>query len=205
MKPRVIILSAFLSPFRSGAEACVEEVALHLADRFAITIVTAKLTRNLPRKDSLQGKVAIQRVGLGLRIDKWLFPFLAPFTCRSIARYAPTGSPVIIHAILETFAGLALHFCMWMLPSAKRLLTLQTTNRSFLKKVVLRSPHAVTAISSVLKEQAEALGRSDVTVIPNGVDTASFPVQEKVPGRVLFVGRLERMKGVDTLLAAFAK
>ncbi len=40
---RVVLFSAFLSPFRSGAEACVEEVALRVSDRYDITIVTARL------------------------------------------------------------------------------------------------------------------------------------------------------------------
>src|SRR3989338_11439240 len=78
MKPRLIILSAFLSPFRSGAEACAEEVALRLSDRYGITIVTARLRGDLPREDFLRGKVKVVRVGLGFGFDKWLFPFLAP-------------------------------------------------------------------------------------------------------------------------------
>jgi glycosyltransferase involved in cell wall biosynthesis len=66
---------------------------------------------------------------------------------------------------------------------------------------------AVTCISSVLVKRARTLGRPDVYLIPNGInvrlmeDAAS---QKKVPGRILFVGRLERMKGVETLLDAFA-
>ena len=201
-KPRVVILSAFLSPFRSGAEACVEEVAARLADRFDITIVTARM-RKAPHPNPLpMGEgITVIRVGPGYSSDKWLYPFLAPFVvwrCK----------PETIHAVLETFAGAALFLCRWIYPQARRVLTLQTTNRSFLKCPIIRSAHRVTAISAVLVEAARKCEREAI-LIPNGVD---FPAMreacakhQKIPGRMLFVGRLEKMKGVDTLLTAFSE
>ena len=197
MKPKLIILSTFLSPFRSGAEACAEEVALRLAEDFDITIVTARLRRDLPRKDMLEGKVPIRRLGFGTAFDKWLFPFLAALTSKGIARYAPTGQKIILHAVLETFAGLALHFCRGIVPGAKRILTLQTTNRSFLKGPIIRSPDVVTAISSALVQIAKRKGRKEVILIPNGIDHSLVPTMAQVPDRMLYVGRLEKMKGVD--------
>lgn len=209
-KPRVVILSTFLTPFRSGAEACTEEIALRLCDRYDIMIVTARLMKELPKEELLpcrcvqgeEGKVPIHRIGCGFWFDKWLFPFLAPFVVRKL-------QPHIVHAVLETFAGLALHLCKFIAPSAKRILTLQTTNRNFLKGPIVRSPDTVTAISSVLVEQAGELGRSDVTLIPNGVSIAEIVqycgAHQKISGRILFVGRLEQMKGIDTLLDAFAQ
>lgn len=200
MTQKVIILSAFLTPFRSGAEACAEEVPLQLSDQFDFTIVTARLRRDLPKTDLLQGKIPVVRVGCGLPIDKWLFPFLAPFAVASL-------KPDIVHAVLESFAGLALVFCRFTVPKAKRLLTCQTTNRNFLRGCIVRSPDAVTVISTSLKNTAARYGRLDATVIPNGVDLAAMEhargMHPKVPGRILFVGRIEKMKGVDVLLRAF--
>ena len=237
-----MILSAFLAPFRSGAEACAEEVALRLSDQFDIMIVTARLRKDLPRHDMLRGKVPVVRVGLGLPIDKWLFPLLAPFAVRSCVgaprwgarerimlpqgspphftnsrrqgydrqeatsgRAASPYEPLIIHAILETFAGLALLFCRLLIPSAKRILTLQTLNRSLLKSPIIRAAHKVTAISTPLQKIAEDCGANNVALIPNGIDLDRVVAFQKVSGRILFVGRLEPMKGVDTLLHAFAK
>ncbi len=198
MKPKVVILSAFLSPLRSGAEACAEEVALALSEDFDFTIVTSRMRRGLPRRDMLLGRIPVIRVGFGCTFDKWLYPFLAPFV---ILRLRPD----IVHAVLETFAGLALVFCF----GYKRVLTLQTTNRSFLKRWILRHPDRVTAISSALRDVAAVCGRRDVTVIPNGIDVAAIQASverhRRVLGRVLFVGRLERQKGVDTLLRALAR
>ncbi|MEQ1849914.1 MAG: glycosyltransferase family 4 protein [Candidatus Peribacteraceae bacterium] len=194
----LVILSAFLSPYRSGAEAMVEEVAKRLSDDFDITIVTGRYSRALSQRDTM-GKMKIIRVGLGLRLDKWLYPFLAPMQLGKL-------HPDIVHAVLETFAGLALTLCRC---KTKKVLTLQTTNRTFLKKMIIGSPDIVTAISTDLVKTAESFGRKDVHLIPNGIDLSAFQsaVQtvSKDSGRVLFVGRLEQMKGIDTLLRAFKR
>lgn len=229
MKKKLVLLSAFLSPYRSGAEAMVEEVAVRLTLDFDITIITGRYSRALPREDTLppspapppnlrppetgfgrqakgergndvraSGSIRIIRVGLGYSFDKWLYPFLAPMRLGGLR-------PDVIHAVLETFAGLALWMCRC---KALKVLTLQTTNRTFLKKMILRHPDKITAISEDLRRIALSFGRTDVTVIPNGIDLVALQKARetflKDATRVLFVGRLEPMKGIDTLLRAFA-
>ncbi len=195
---KIVILSAFVTPFRSGAEACAEEVSAHLKDEFDITIVAARMRRDLPYIDHLESGVKVWRVGLGFTIDKWLYPFLAPRVVKAL-------KPDIVHAVLETFAGFALKRCR---VSAQKILTLQTTNTSFLKSEIIKAADRVTAISSVLVERARQEGK-DAVLIPNGIRldliNASLSRKPKIDGRILFVGRLEPMKGVDTLLTAFAK
>lgn len=194
---KVVLLSAFLSPYRSGAESMVEEVSKRLGGRFDITIVTGRYSRDLPKYEA-KGEVKIIRVGLGISFDKWLYPFLAPMQLGAL-------KPDVIHAVLETFAGLALFFSRC---HARKILTLQTTNRTFLKKMIVRYPDTVTAISTELVRIAAALGRDDAMLLPNGIDLAgiraAMQATPKDASRVLFVGRLEAMKGVDTLLHAFA-
>jgi glycosyltransferase involved in cell wall biosynthesis len=193
----VVILSAFLTPRRSGAEACAEEVARELADRFHVTIVTARLDRSLPRRDTLNGRVPVLRVGLGFTFDKWLYPLLAPLVVRRL-------KPDVIHAVLESYAGLAMTICRRLGIKARYILTCQSTNTSLLLGQMHRSADVVTVISRALLERAARLGRSDAVLIPNGLRTADIPALPKIPGRILFAGRLEPMKGVDTLLRSFA-
>lgn len=207
LRPHVVILSAFLSPFRSGAEACAEEVALQLADRFDVTIITSKLRSSSARSSFLEpgtgniSRVHVIRVGFGHPIDKWLYPILAPLKVRKLR-------PQLIHAILESYAGLAMVFCRFFVPAAKRLLTCQSTNTSLLLSRMHRSAHRVTVISTVLLERAKKFGRNDAVLIPNGIRSQELRQAcertTKIPGRILFVGRLEKVKGVDTLLQAFS-
>ena len=123
----------------------------------------------------------------------------------------------LAHAVLETFAGVALVVSTLLVPKAKRVLTLRSTNVSLALNPIQRSAfilwvkpmhsvaHRIIAISRFLKERAVEFGRNDVVVIPNGLHITDIPHAQKVPGRILFAGRLRPMKGIDTLLRAFAR
>ena len=196
MKPRVVILSAFATPFRSGAEACSEEIARELQDRYEIILLTSRLDRKLPKKEMFFSGVSVRRLGIGSSIDKWLYPFLAPLAALRL-------HPKIVHAVLESYAGLALIFCKYLIPRAKRILTCQSTNADRYLKPMHRAAHRVTCISTVLQKRAKRFGKNAV-LIPNGLRLNDIPRAEKVSGRVVFVGRLEPMKGVDVLPRAYA-
>lgn len=62
--------------------------------------------------------------------------------------------------------------------------------------------NAITAVSPVA---SAALGpHVERTVVPNGLDTATFAHGPKEPGRVVFLGRDDPRKGLDTFTAAAA-
>lgn len=200
MKKRILLLSAFFRPLRSGAEACAEEIARQLVSRYSITIITARMRRSFPQEE-MMGDVKIVRVGTGTFLDKWLYPWIA-------SRAACAMEPDLIHAILESFAGEALVRCAKECPAIPRLLTCQSTNTTLRLKEMHRAAHRVTAISAILVERAKKLGKREALLIRNGIDLHAIEYarkhHQKVPGRVLFLGRLEPMKGVDTLLEAFS-
>lgn len=205
-KPRLVLLSTFVTPLRSGAEACTEEVARELQDSYHITILTARMRRSSLKKEVFFDSVHVHRIGFGITADKWLYPFLAPLY---IARYQPQ----VVHAILESFAGMALLFVRLRLPSVPTILTCQNTytnykgkvETSFLLKPMHKYAHRITVLSKALYTRAVALGRPDAIIIPNGVRLANIPEHTSIFGRILYVGRLEPIKGVDVLLKAFAQ
>ena len=196
MKKNVVIFSAFISPFRSGAEACAEEVALELCEEFNITIITARFRRSLPKRDTLKGRVTVMRVGLGCKFDKWLYPFLAPLAARRLR-------PEIIHAVLESYAGFALVIAK-KITRARCILTCQSTNTTLFMRLMHRTADVITVISTPLLARAKTFMRNDAILIPNGLHIDSVPEREKILGRVLFAGRLDKVKGIDTLLRAIA-
>ncbi len=84
--------------------------------------------------------------------------------------------------------------------------------------VALPRAARVVTVSQALGDRAIALGarRDCVDVVPNGIDTSLFRVRDAAEARaelgipptgrlLLYVGRLERAKGVFDLLEAFAK
>lgn len=202
MKPKIVIYSAFLTPFRSGAEACAEEIPLQLKHDFDFTIITSRLSRKLPKKDMLRGQIPVVRVGFGFGFDKWLFPFLAPLAARKL-------KPDIIHAILESYAGQALVHSKVLVWKAHRILTCQSTNTVLNLNQMHTVAHKVTVISKVLLERAKKWNRNDAVLIPNGINSeeieSAVSWYEKIKGRILFVGRLEPMKGIDVLFQALGK
>ncbi len=218
-KPRKLtILSAFFTPFTSGAEMCAQELAHYLGterrDDFEVTIVTGLYDAKLPRTEDYFG-ARIIRVGVGHKvIDKLFYPFFAlPAVLRS--------KPVIAHAIMESYAGIALWLLSIVRPSIKRLLTLQSGDLDekagksipqFLWKLIHTSPHHVTAISQFLRERAELLRHEDVSLIYNGVHLDELytiarntsPLTDGVT-HIGCLARLSPEKGVQDLLEAFLK
>lgn len=80
------------------------------------------------------------------------------------------------------------------------------------KRMVLRHADAVTAMNADMAERLVALGApaERVHVLPMGADVdtvraASASGSERVPGRIVFVGRLVEKKGVAVLLEALRR
>lgn len=64
----------------------------------------------------------------------------------------------------------------------------------------VRSFRALAAVSETAHSAVAGFG--DVAIIPNGVVTEGLPPRTPVPGRVLFVGRDDRRKGLDVAMEA---
>ncbi|OGF28180.1 hypothetical protein A2303_01870 [Candidatus Falkowbacteria bacterium RIFOXYB2_FULL_47_14] len=209
-KKKLVILSVNYEPYMSGAEQMVREILERLGEKYATTLLTARFDKKLPFYEKRAG-FEIFRLGIGHKIaDKFLYPVLAAMKARDL-------NADIIHAVMESYAGGALVLVKYFCPRAKRILTLQSGDLDddrkqnnplirFTWKIIHRSPHIVTAISSFLAHRAERLGvkPENIFITPNGVDLSEVPTEpDRVPGRVLCMGRLSWEKGYDYLIPAW--
>lgn len=215
-RKRIAVFSAFYVPFVSGAERAVVETVERLVGRFAFTVVTARLDRKLPKRETRLGKdgaaYEVVRLGLGVAADKWLYMLLAPL-------WALSHQPDAVHAVMESYAGVALWWYKALGGAAKAVLTLQSGDLDMPEKIrripasvwrnIHRAPDVVTAISTALADRATRLGAKDVRVIPNGVDLSLASVVKshvsgvpRHPHRVSIIARLSPEKGLTFLLEA---
>ena len=76
-------------------------------------------------------------------------------------------------------------------------------------KSVMKYLHELTAVSDSGAEYAAGLTDLPITIIPNGIDLAKYqhsvkPKRKTEPKTILYIGRLERRKGVQYLLKAYS-
>ncbi len=76
-------------------------------------------------------------------------------------------------------------------------------------KPILKQFHAITAVSDAAAEYVKSLTSDTVTIIPNGVDLSIYTPNTKMRDSkdvtILYIGRLEKRKGVKYLLEAVSK
>lgn len=207
-KKTIVIFSCFYEPFMSGAERFVKEVVERLSNRYRFIVITAKLCSDLPDREDT-GEYKIIRIGKGNKWDKLRYIWLAPLEAKKY-------NPQIIHAVMESYAGLALWRAKKAVSNVKRILTLQSgdldakiwSKMPILWKGIHRSPDEITAISNFLADRAKRLGAKNIEVVPNGVDfTQIEPVLKigDVKHDIVCVARLSWEKDHKNLVAAMPK
>lgn len=75
-------------------------------------------------------------------------------------------------------------------------------------KAVLNQLDELTAVSEAASEYVRSLTDQPVSIIPNGIDLSKYKKSKHKPNplgkSILFLGRLEKRKGVDCLLQAYS-
>lgn len=112
-----------------------------------------------------------------------------PFIARQIAQGATCPTVGTLHAALpETLIGRSVASIRPYMRSALNALT------------------AVTAVSPAATYHVEDLYSDNIEIIPNGIDVRKYKLDEKIsrdPATVLFLGRIEKRKGLKYLIDAF--
>jgi glycosyltransferase involved in cell wall biosynthesis len=229
MTPRAVVLTPFFRPIVGGVESNAERLARYLASAgFGVTVLTKRLTRDLPEREALDG-ATIRRIGpLGPRspgakwqmlpaVATWLvthrgeYDVVASIDCRGVglgalAARTLTRRPVIAQP--QTTGVLA--------PDG------DGTGRSAVKRLLgylYGRADAIACIAHTIEREALArhIPRARVYFLPNAIDMTRFrppTVAERAAARrrfgvaddttvCAFVGRLSREKGLMDLMEAW--
>ncbi len=219
MKSRILMIVSFFYPSIGGAEQQVLLLSKGLIERgYSVSV----LTRSYKGLDSFE---MIQGIPVYRKIET-----LSMRKCFAITYmlsvlwflYKKRNSYDVIHChILHGFHSIvALFFKRFYkkrviikVAATGPLSDFASLKNIFLGKIILkiiRNADRIVTVCSQSKQEAigEGIPHSSVIQIPNGVDTHCFkPVLSDTKSRnnIIFVGRLDSMKGVDVLIEAFKK
>lgn len=223
---RVAIFSITYDPFIGGAEVAIKEITNRLSEEFEFDLFTARINPSLPDQERI-GNVNVYRVGIGHSFfDKLLYPFRASRFALNMHAKNPYN---IIHAVLETYAGLGAILFKKKAIEVPYILTLQSGDSDLFiwlrtwfwypwYRMIFIRADKIVAISNWLGSRAKKYGyKKHVEIIPNGVDIENFTMfvssQEREFVRktwgakdgdaVIFTSsRLVRKNGIDILIEA---
>lgn len=221
-KVKVIVCTTAYRPFVGGAEIAIEEIAKRMSRDFDFYIVTARISRALPRRETA-AEGTIIRIGVGTSLDKWLLPFFAVLRVRALIAGFKKTDRVLLWGMDISQGSLAALCIGWRIPRLPYVLTvqygesekhLQSGRLGFIRRAfraMLMRADSVTAISAYLCDSARAHGfLGPCEVIPNGVDFEKFSLgDEKNAPRdgktIITISRLVHKNGVDILIRAIAE
>lgn len=218
---RIALVASSYAPYIGGVEQHTAQVAGRLRDRGhhvevwtvardgvpAVRAVDSVTVRDLPTP------LPARRLSRGLRFA-WSFPRAWLRWVRAWRRFRPqvlhiqcfgpnglyatalssmTRTPLVLSSHGETDADDSDIFRTSSLVPAG------------LRRAVVRASAVTGCSESVARDLHEHFGADNVVVVPNGVSDLELGAVQKVPGRVVGVGRLEYNKGFDLLIRAVAE
>ena len=212
---RILMATPLFVPHRGGVETHTAEVSRRLAaSGFEITVLTTDLSGTLPRHEEVNG-VRVQRV------DAWpprADLYWSPAVARAVARadvdllhcqgyhtFVPALAMLAAHQRRLPYV-LTFHSGGHSSPLRQAIRPVQVR----LLRPLLRGARRLIAVSNFeadLFRRSLGLAAQRVTVIPSGADApmplAGEPIARD-PYLLVSVGRLERYKGHDRVIRAFA-
>src|SRR3989344_2170735 len=235
---RVLIFSLTYYPdFVGGAEMPVKKTTDRIdPDDIAFDMITLSLNSDLPREERI-GNVVVHRVGFSkknpqagelvrwpMKLNKYLYPFLAFLKARSLHRARSFDA---IWSVMTSYASFGALFFKMSHPSVKYLFTLNDGDPiEYLKRKarfvyplfvrLFTKADLVHAPSTYLGNFARSMGyRGEVEFIPNALDVEDFArgypeaeisaVRQKLgkkPGDIFLIttSRLVKKNAVDDVI-----
>lgn len=222
-KTTIIVCATAYRPLVGGAEIAIQEVARRLSADFDVIVLTARMSRRVPRRD-VYPEARVVRLGWGFSGDKWLLPILIPF--HIISNFEFRYSKFILWGMDISQGSLGAWAAKIFRPRTPFVFTIQYgESDAYLRhgrgglimrgfKRMLASADRVTAISVFLEALARETGYcGSAEVIPNGVDTRRFQADDhtRYKGQgtkyktITTISRLVEKNGIDILIDAVAE
>jgi D-inositol-3-phosphate glycosyltransferase len=229
--PRVVVLTPYFRPIVGGVESNAERLAAFLrAAGFGVTVLTKRLTRDLPDADATN-HVRIERIGpYGPRSPggKWrMLPAVTSWLVRNRAAYDVVCSIDCRGVGLGAVAARRVsRRPVIVQPQTTGVLVPDGTSGALASPVkaalgsIYARADAVACIARTIEREALARGipRQRVHFLPNAIDMTRFrepSARERAEARrqlgiaegttaFVFLGRLSREKGLTDLMNAWA-
>jgi glycosyltransferase involved in cell wall biosynthesis len=225
----ICMVTHYCQPHIGGIEVLSQAQAIHLArDGHRVVLVSSR-TAGEPADEVTQG-IRIRRVVAWNLFERRIgvpYPVIAPILVRVLSEELRVADACLIHGFGFMSSFVAAWLCRkhqvpyvviqnnsFIAYSSRLLNALQHLNDRLAGKFVVRHAAEVLAVSRQTQAYARLLGRNDVGLLPNAVDTHTFePAVEQQMARrslglpsntfiILTVGRLTFKRAADTLLAA---
>jgi glycosyltransferase involved in cell wall biosynthesis len=230
-RPRLLVVaSTFPATLGDGTPRFVLDLALQEAESFDVQVLVP-MVPGAARAEQLSEHVSVERFryfprrwedlaagamleNVKVRRSRWAqVPAFVAAETEAIARAIRRFRPDVLHVHWTIPQGLSALLADRRLP---RLVTshgadayaLSGSASDWLKRTVLRRADAVTGVNEQIAQRLIELGADPArtSVVPMGADTAAVVAGskgvERVPGRIVAVGRLVEKKGFGVLLDA---
>ena len=218
-EPKILIIIPYFHPHRGGAEQQALLLCTRLQRQGLLCAVLTRYFSGLPRSELVDG-VPVYRAIYTLPWGK-LFGISYFFSCLWFLLKYRHSYTVIQCYILQGFHSVAAIVMKRLFrkkiiirvsatgPLSDFLLLRQGTAGDLFLKCVRKADKIIVLCSQSQQEAQDAgFSRHQILHIPNGVDLSVFVPATQPPAvarNILFVGRLDKMKGVDILLEAIAE
>ncbi|MGI6502371.1 MAG: GT4 family glycosyltransferase PelF [Candidatus Methanoculleus thermohydrogenotrophicum] len=204
-----ILVGLFPPKWLAGTEIATYYMAEHLAQRGHEVHVITSLDEGLPEENYEKGFYIH-------RLPRTKIRFAGAFIFwADIVRVIQKIGPDIVHAqslgigvpALLSKNLLKIPYVVWGQGSDVYLPDWFTKLTS---KTIIKNANSVIALTEDMKRAMQAIYNRDITIVPNGIDLKEYiselPVQnvEGAEKRILFVGRLHPVKGIQYLLGAMS-